>query len=179
MLLVRNGAVPPRTSTTRITIEVRNGPRERDRSRQGWAPLLRSYHHVSVMMRTAWCGATAPRTLRTRRVNSGACKLRSSQARFTLQDPRHERRQVVQAAAAVRRQGDVLRKTPRRACAWSWMATCAAARGRINATLDNGAYDADATTGVRRNAGYGDGVQREARAAVQRDSAMGTTGIGD
>ena len=51
----------------------------------------------------------------------------------------------------------------------------------INATLDNGAYDADATTGVCTcNAGYGDVGCNEKLAPLSSGTpATGTTGIGD
>ena len=51
----------------------------------------------------------------------------------------------------------------------------------INATLDNGAYDADATTGVCTcNAGYGDVGCNERLALLSSGTpATGTTGIGD
>ena len=186
MLLVRNGAVPT-ASFNDADNDWKYGPAPASDTYvdEDGHKLLRSYHHVSVDMRdcSVRCDEKYPNAgdAQSKLRCIGDCDGPKRVLPYKILVMNVDRwfklrlQYDVKATCFAKNAPPCPRPGSLDGDVCGGQGTC------INATLDNGAYDADATTGVCTcNAGYGDVGCNERLALLSSGTpATGTTGIGD
>lgn len=186
MLLVRNGAVPT-ASFNDADNDWKYGPAPASDTYvdEDGHKLLRSYHHVSVDMRdcSVRCDEKYPNAgdAQSKLRCIGDCDGPKRALPYKILVMNVDRwfklrlQYDVKATCFAKNAPPCPRPGSLDGDVCGGQGTC------INATLDNGAYDADATTGVCTcNAGYGDVGCNERLALLSSGTpATGTTGIGD